>query len=485
MISFSLCLLLLIGGYFIYGRMVEHLFKPDDRETPAFKSKDNVDYMPLPTWKVFMIQFLNIAGMGPIFGAIMGAQFGTYSFLWIVFGCIFAGAVHDYLSGMISLRKNGATLSEIIGDELGKRVKIIFNIFIIVLLLLTTAIFVSSPASILVNMFSSISFVQWMCIIFSYYIIATLLPIDKIIGSIYPVFAIALFFMVIGLLLMIFLQHHNLPEMWNGFGEKYDSAPVFPVMFISIACGAISGFHATQSPLMARCIQHERRGRFVFYGAMITEGIVALVWAAAATQFFNENGTTFTNEAGVSVPYSAAQIANFIATTWLGRIGAILAILGIVIAPITSGDTALRSCRLTVSSIFKLPQKKMWHRILITIPLSLIAISIIIWSLKGADSFKIIWRYFAWSNQTISVFTLWAITLYLAKRGKNVFFSLIPALFMTMVSVVYICISNEGFKLPYSLGIAIGFVCVIISIIVFAFWLKKYKKEQWDMQEND
>ncbi len=475
MITFSLALLLLILGYFTYGRIVEKLFGPDPRrKTPAITQADGVDFIRLPNWKIFMIQFLNIAGLGPIFGAIMGAQFGTASYLWIVFGTIFAGAVHDYFSGMLSIRHGGESLPEIIGRYLGPTTKKAFSIFAIVLMVLVGAVFVSGPAELLAGMTpSSLDFIFWIIVIFAYYILATLLPIDKIIGRFYPLFAIALIFMAAGILVMLYVKHPALPEMWEGFGTKYESNPIFPMMFISIACGAISGFHATQSPLMARCMENEKHGRPIFYGAMVTEGIVALIWAAAATWFFGENGISYINEQGETVAYSGAKVATLILQDWLGTTGSILAILGIVAAPITSGDTALRSARLIIADAFHFEQKKIGSRLLICIPLFAVTIALLIYSLSDAQGFKIIWRYFAWCNQTMAVFTLWAITVHLSLHRKNFYFTLIPALVMTCVCSTYICIAPEGFSLPANWAYAIGGFCTLAGLIIFIRWNSK------------
>lgn len=474
MLTFTLALLLLIGGYFLYGRVVERIFSPDtSRVTPAISQADGVDYIRLPNWKIFMIQFLNIAGLGPIFGAIMGAQFGTASYLWIVFGTIFAGAVHDYFSGMLSIRHGGESLPEIIGRYLGGRTKTLFCIFAIILMVLVGAVFVSGPAELLAGMTpAALDFMFWVAVIFIYYVLATLLPIDKIIGRIYPLFAVALIFMAVGILVMLFVKSPQLPEIWEGFGTKYDPNPIFPMMFISIACGAISGFHATQSPLMARCMANEKHGRPIFYGAMVTEGIVALIWAAAATWFFGEHGITYVNEAGQTVAYSGAKVATLISNDWLGAFGGLLAILGIVAAPITSGDTALRSARLILADFLHIEQRKMRNRLLICIPLFAATIALLVYSLSDADGFKIIWRYFAWCNQTMAVFTLWAITVYLCRNKKNFYITLIPALLMTAVCSTYICIAPEGLSLSAIPSYVIGAVCTVGGLVWFLIWKK-------------
>ena len=474
MVTFSVALALLIVGYIVYGGFVNRIFAPDNnRTTPAVAMNDGVDYMPLPTWKIFMIQFLNIAGLGPIFGAIMGAQFGTASYLWIVIGTLFAGAVHDFFSGCLSIRNDGANLPELIGKYLGTSAKTAMNLLSIILMVLVGAVFVSGPAELLAGMTHNMVNVNfWIVVIFLYYILATLLPVDKIIGRIYPVFAIALLFMAFGVLVMLYVKSPNLPEMWQGFGTKYDKSPIFPMMFVSIACGAISGFHATQSPLMARCMKSERHCRPIFYGAMVTEGIVALIWAAAATWFFSEHGTV---DAATGIPYSGAKVATMISKEWLGTIGGIVAILGIVAAPITSGDTALRSARLIIADFLHMEQKSMRHRLMICLPLFIVTAATLVYSLADADGFKIIWRYFAWCNQTLSVFTLWAITVYLVRKKKPLIITLIPALFMTCVSVTYICIAPEGFSLPHPMSYAIGAVAVVVAFVWFLGWKRKVR----------
>ena len=471
MITFTLALLILIVGYIFYGAYVNRIFGPDDRKTPALTKTDGVDYIPLPTWKIFMIQFLNIAGLGPIFGAIMGAQFGTASYLWIVLGTIFAGAVHDFFSGALSIRNGGESLPEIVGRYLGSKTKTIMCIFTLILMVLVGAVFVSGPAELLAEMTPDwMSSIFWIVVIFLYYTLATILPVDKIIGKLYPVFAIALLFMAAGILVMLYVKSPELPEIWNGFGTKYEKAPIFPMMFISIACGAISGFHATQSPLMARCMTHEKHCRPIFYGAMIAEGIVALIWAAAATYFFQENGII---DQMTGKAFSGAAVATSISKEWLGAVGGVLAILGIVAAPITSGDTALRSARLIAADFLNIDQRPIFKRLLICIPLFLITFGVLVYSLTDAEGFKIIWRYFAWCNQTLSVFTLWAITVYLVQSNKNFYIALLPALLMTSVCSTYICIAPEGLSLPQGISYIIGGICTLIAAIWFIAWHKK------------
>ena len=465
MVTFVIALIALVLGYVFYGKFIERLFGADpNRDVPAKSMADGVDYIAMPTWKAYMIQFLNIAGLGPIFGAIMGAKFGTASYLWIVFGTIFAGSVHDYLSGMISMRHGGESLPQLIGRYLGSPIQKVFIIFSMVLLILVGAVFVSQPADILARLTpESMGVNLWIVIIFIYYLIATLFPIDKIIGKFYPIFGAALLFMAFGIMLALFVNRPELPEMWNGFGTKYDKNPIFPMMFISIACGAISGFHATQSPLMARCMTNETKGRMVFYGAMISEGIVALIWAAAATAYFGEHGTD----------QGAAAIVLDISKTWLGKVGGLLAVIGVVVAPISSGDTALRSARLIVADFFHIKQKSIASRLAISIPLFIITFFALFYSLRDKEGFNIIWRYFAWSNQTLAVFTLWAVTVYLTKHKKPAIFTLIPALFMTVVTVTYIFMAPEGFRLAPWIAYIIAGVVAVSFLAIYLFWKRR------------
>ena len=476
MYSFLLSLLALLLGYLVYGAFVEKVFAPDpDRKTPAITKADGVDYIAMPSWKVFMIQFLNIAGTGPIFGAIMGAKFGPSAYLWIVFGCIFAGAVHDYMSGMLSIRNGGAGLPELIGKYLGMTTKKVMLVFSILLLLLVGAVFVYSPALILGDIAgngSATAVMIWIGVIFAYYIVATLLPVDKIIGKIYPLFAFALLFMAAALLVCLFVKWPSIPEIWDGLGNRTSAAtPIFPCLFITIACGAISGFHATQSPMMARCMQNEKLGRPIFYGSMITEGLVALVWAAVASYFFFDGGAA---AVGSEVTAAAPTVVTKVAGSWLGVVGGILAVLGVVAAPITSGDTAFRSSRLIIADFLKYDQRPMKNRLAIAVPLFVIAAGLLWFNVANEDGFNIVWRYFGWANQTLSVFTLWAITAYLAGARKGAWYliTLLPACFMTSVCTTYICIAKIGFNLPPSWNFWIGGSVFLLSLVLF-FILKR------------
>ena len=476
MITFSLSLLALFIGYFLYGRFIERLFGPDSRVTPAVAKSDGVDYIVLPNWKVFMIQFLNIAGTGPIFGAIMGAKFGPVSYLWIVLGCIFAGATHDYLSGMLSMRNDGAGLPELIGKYLGKATKQVMLVFTVLLLIMVGTVFVYSPGDT----------IMWIAIIFGYYVIATMLPIDKIIGKVYPLFAFSLLFMAAALLVVLYIKNPVLPELWDHMynmgaethPEKWSDA-IFPALFITIACGAISGFHATQSPLMARCVKSEKMGRPIFYGAMITEGVVALIWATVASWFFygvEAPGYELIAGADKGFYTSAPAVVNLVCKDWLGITGAVLAMLGVVAAPITSGDTAFRSCRLIVAEWLKLDQRPIAKRLYICVPLFCISIGLLIWQIENPDGFNTIWQYFGWSNQTLSVFTLWTLTVYLVREKKNFWVTLIPALFMTTVCSTFFFVSKQALGMPLEIGYFLGGVCFLIAVIYFTYWYRKYQK---------
>ena len=453
MFSFLISLAALILGYVLYGRFVERTFGPDpSRPTPAVSKADGVDYVPMPSWKVYMIQFLNIAGTGPIFGAIMGAKFGPSCYLWIVFGCIFAGAVHDYMSGMLSVRGGGAGLPEIIRKYLGKSTATVMLVFSILLMVMVGAVFVYSPAIILGGMTGG-GMMIWVAVIFVYYLLATLVPIDKIIGRFYPRFAFALIFMAVALAVCLLIKWPAIPEIWDGLGNMGEASgllsgqSIFPCLFITVACGAISGFHATQSPMMARCIKNEKLGRPIFYGAMITEGVIALIWAAVSSYFFYAGGAA---EVGSDLSAQAPTVVTAVSRSWLGVLGGILAILGVVAAPITSGDTAFRSARLMIADTLHVEQNNYGKRLAIAVPLFAAGALVLWFNIADENGFNIIWRYFGWSNQTLACFTLWAITSYLTteKKGAWYLITLLPAAFMTAVCVTYICVEKIGLNLP-------------------------------------
>lgn len=455
MITFLVCLSLLVIAYFTYGSYLEKLADADDANlTPALRLEDGVDYMKLPRWRVFLIQLLNIAGTGPIFGAILGACFGPVAFLWITLGCIFFGAMHDYLSGMLILRNDGKSLPEIIGMYLGNNTRMVVRVFSIALMVLVGAVFILSPAQLLSSMVSGVSMQVWVYIILIYYIIATLLPVDKVIGKIYPVFGVALVAMALGLLIVLLSGRYNIPELTtlHNFQLDPEALPIIPTLFITIACGAISGFHATQSPLMARCVTSEKKCKSVFYGSMISEGIIALIWAAIAMAFFH--GPTELGEQLAEHGNNAAWAVDVISNTTLGRIGAFLALLGVVVAPITSGDTAFRGARLIVADIFNYDQRPIIKRLVICIPLFVIGFAITL------VEFGIVWRYFAWANQTLAVFTLWTLYVWLVQKGKNYWVALVPALIMTFIVSYFVFIS------PQFLGLTDKLITVCLGLIV-------------------
>ncbi len=472
MITFIISLALLIGGYLVYGKLMTKIAGQDpQRPTPVQTMADGVDYVAMPTWKIFLIQFLNIAGLGPIFGAIMGIMYGPSAFLWIVFGTIFGGAVHDYMSGMMSLRSGGNSLPEIVGAELGNKIKTVMRVFALLLMILVGAVFVYNPADLLAMLTpDSLDKMFWIVVIFAYYMAATLLPVDKLIGKLYPIFGFALLFMAVGIMVMLFVHHDSMPELWQQFYNHKpnpEENPVFPMMFVSIACGAISGFHATQSPMMARCLKNECHARPVFYGAMVTEGIVALIWAAAAVTF--TGGYTQLQEALGSG--SPAILVNNLSESWLGTVGGILAILGVIAAPITSGDTALRSARLIAADFTGIKQKKIINRLMVSVPI--FALCFLIMLLP----YDALWRYFAWCNQALSVFTLWAATIWLASRKRFYAVTLLPALFMTVVTVSYILFAPEGLglltdalfglKIDYWVSIGCGAGVAMVFLALF------------------
>jgi len=469
MITFILSIVALVLGYLIYGKFVEKKFGvEDDKPTPAIAKEDGVDFVPLSWGKIFLIQFLNIAGLGPIFGAIAGALWGPVAFLWIVFGCIFAGGVHDYFSGMLSVRHGGASIPEVVGQYLGKGFKNFMRVFSIVLLVLVGVVFIKGPAAILTGL-TGINISILIAGIFLYYILATMIPIDKLIGKIYPIFGISLLIMAFGIAGALIFGDYTIPELvpaniinMHASPSKY---PIFPMLFITIACGAISGFHATQSPLMARCMTNERQGRKIFYGTMIAEGIVALIWAAAAMAFFGgvrELGDTMSVSG-----HNAAWVVNEICGSLLGKIGGVLAIIGVVAAPITSGDTAFRSARLTIADTLSISQTKLKKRLLITLPLFAVGF------LLTQVNFAIIWRYFGWANQTLATIVLWTAAMYMVTKGRSHWFATLPATFMTAVVSTYILIAPEGFHISQAIAYPIGLLTAVVTLTVFLFVSKK------------
>ena len=481
MISFFLCLILLVGGYFVYGKIVDNTFAPDDRETPAVKINDGVDYVVMPQWKLFLVQLLNIAGLGPIFGAMQGALWGPVVFLWITFGTIFAGGVHDYFSGMLSERNEGASISEITGIYLGNLMKNVMRVFSVVLLVMVGTVFAVGPAGLIVTLFSNgnmkgiITNVQlWTFIILGYYLLATFISIDKIIGKIYPVFGICLIIMAVGVGIGIFTKaEYTIPEIWNNFHNMHPGGvPIWSVMFITVACGAISGFHATQSPLMARCMKSEKQGHFVFYGAMVCEGVIALIWAAAGCSLYEVTGGLNTGLSAILANGQSAAIYDVCQKT-MGGVGIALAMIGVIVCPITSGDTAFRSARLVLADWFQLEQKSFRKRLILCVPL--LGIGAIVSQLD----YSIIWRYFSWTNQTLAMIVLWAASMYLFFEKKNYWMTVVPATFMSAVSMTYLFYAEECFGLGTEIAYPAG---IIISVLILGLFLFNIKKR--DLKPN-
>jgi carbon starvation protein CstA len=437
MITFILCLALLVVAYFTYGKYLDKVCRIDAKASvPSETLYDGVDYVPMPRWRTFLIQLLNIAGTGPIFGAILGACYGPVAFLWITFGGIFMGAMHDFLSGVILVRNDGLSITEIVARYLGKGMGAFMRVFSVILLLLVGVVFIVSPADILASKFELVSKGWWLGIIIAYYFIATLLPVDKLIGKVYPLFGAALVAMAVGLLGVLLFGDYTIPDMTlENLHINKANLPLIPTLFVTIACGAISGFHSTQSPLMARCVKNERECRFVFYGAMISESIIALIWAAIAMAFFYDGGGV--SAVLVAHGNSAAWAVNTISNTTLGVVGGVLAILGVVAAPITSGDTAFRSARLVIADVFHIEQRTKWKRLAIALPLFTIGVI-----LTFVD-FDIVWRYFAWTNQALASVVLWCIVVYLYREKANYWVALVPAIFMTYICSSFVFVSNQ------------------------------------------
>ena len=486
MISFLLCLAILIAGYFFYGKVVENTFGPDDRETPAVRINDGVDYVVLPQWKLFMIQLLNIAGLGPIFGALSGALWGPIVFLWITFGTIFAGGVHDYFSGMLSERNDGVSISEISGIYLGKTMKNVMRVFSVVLLVMVGTVFAVGPAGLLQLLCSNApgilsSKMFWLILILVYYFIATFLSIDKLIGKIYPVFGICLIVMAVGVGLGIFTKGYEIPEIWSHFYNMHpQGTPIWSFMFITVACGAISGFHATQSPLMARCMKSEKQGHFVFYGAMVSEGIIALVWAAAGCAIYTGADLLAMGGGGSTTVYD-------VCSKTMGGVGIALAMLGVIACPITSGDTAFRSARLVLADWFHIEQKSIKGRLMLCIPVLGVGAILGVGNALGKIDYTIIWRYFSWTNQTLAMIVLWCASMFLFYEKKNYWITAVPATFMTAVSITYFMLGNEclgqflnpagGFNTALAYPVGILFAALFLGIFLYSIKKRDVKPQ--------
>ena len=504
MVSFFLCLAILICGYLFYGKFVDQTFNPDDRETPAVAINDGIDYVVLPQWKLFMIQLLNIAGLGPIFGALSGAIWGPVVFLWITFGTVFAGAVHDYFAGMLSERNNGASISEVTGIYLGSTMKTVMRVFSVILLIMVGTVFAVGPAGLLVKLIGEtgasgllVNKVFWLGVILLYYFLATFISVDKVIGKIYPLFGICLIVMAIGVCFGT-VAHGGIPEIFSNFKSLHPKGtPIWAFMFITVACGAISGFHATQSPLMARCLKSERQGHFVFYGAMVAEGIIALIWAAAGVTLL---GVDKLQEMGGGNANSVYTIG----TMTMGKIGIILAMLGVIACPITSGDTAFRSARLTLADWFKLDMGNWKTRLALCIPVLGIGAILgfgntlkhevmveqivegkpeMVAQMVSYIDYQIIWRYFSWSNQTLAMIVLWAGAMFLAQNKRNYWICAAPATFMSAVSMTYFMMAGECmglipfFKNNKAVGYPVGIIFAVLCLFIFLRSAKKVSEK--------
>lgn len=478
MLSFFVCLFILIGGYFVYGKVVSNVFGPDDRETPAVTMEDGVDYVVMPGWKIFLIQLLNIAGLGPIWGAVGGAKWGPAVFLWITFGTILAGGVHDFASGFMSMRNKGLSVAELCGIYMGNVMKTIMRIFSVILLFMVGVVFAVGPAGLISylcganganGLLTNKTF--WLVIIFTYFFVATFLSIDKIIGKLYPVFGICLIVMAIGVGIGIFVKGYSIPEILPMKNMHPDGVPMWPGMFISVACGAISGFHSTQSPIMARCCKSEKLCHKIFYGAMVSEGVIALVWAAAACALFPITDGKMTGLVEAMGAGQAACVYNICATT-MGGIGIILAMLGVIACPISSGDTAFRSARLSLADWFGLEQKSIKNRLLITIPL--LGIGVVVSQLD----YGTIWNYFAFTNQLLAMIVLWTASMFLLKNGKKPFITMIPATFMSAVTMTYLFCGKECFHLSTKIAYPIGIGLAILFLILFLYKAGKVKADE-------
>lgn len=477
MITFVVSILLLVAGYFLYGRFIERFFGADSsRPTPVMTMADGVDYKEISPWRSFVIQFLNIAGLGPIFGAILGAAYGPVAYIWIVVGCIFMGAVHDYFSGMLSLRNNGMSLPDIVGKYLGKVVKRVLMFFVSVLLLAVGVSFVTGPADLMAALTSWPKEV-WLYIIFAYYLLATLMPIDKIIGNIYPFMGAALLFMALGVGVMLLVNGlagditlvELSPHTLRNYHFDTQTNIIVPMLFVVISCGAISGFHSTQSPLIARCLSNEKYGRPVFYGAMICEGIVAMIWATAAMAYFG--GPEGLNKAasegmlinGQMTIVTPAIAVDMICKSWLGKLGAIIAVIGVVVCPITSGDTAFRSLRLTLADGIRYNQKPLLNRVVVSLPIFVVA-----FVLCKVD-FSVIWKYVGIGNQVLAAISLWAGASYLVSKRKSHLILSLPASFLTFVCVSYFIVAPNkagGFALAPQLAYGAG---IFVALALFVW----------------
>lgn len=465
--------MLLVGGTF-YGRYCEKVFHPDDRQTPAFRLKDGVDYVPMKGRKNALIELLNIAGTGPILGPIQGILFGPIAFIFIPIGCVLGGALHDYMSGMISLRSDGEQMPSLIKRHLGTKVHKVYNIFVIILMILVGAVFIYTPGDLIVaNVLKQEAIASnptvWVvyAIIFAYYICATLFPIDKIIGRVYPIFGAILLISAVGIFFGLFAKGYQLDNLSASTFSfvRADGVHLFPVFFVTVACGIVSGFHSTQATLIARSVKSEKEGRYIFYDMMILEGFIAMIWAAAAMGMYNKG-----IDAGL---IGKPGVIGLVANDMLGSVGGLIAIIGIIVLPITSGDTALRSARLMIADHLHISQTKMKNRLSLAIGIFIAVLVILIFAKLSPNGFNVLWQYFAWANQTIAVFAFGMIAVYLKRNGKNPWISIIPGMFYMYIIITYIMNAKIGFNLPYSLSNIIGFAAAIL----YAYFISKLGKK--------
>ncbi|WP_040660277.1 carbon starvation CstA family protein [Oscillibacter ruminantium] len=478
MATFLIGLLILVGGAAVYGRFCEKIFGPDGRETPAYSKQDGVDYVPMQEWKNSLINLLNIAGTGPIIGPIQGILFGPIAFLTIPIGNIIGGAMHDYFSGMICLRDGGTQMPEMIRKYSNKGVYGVYQVFVSVLLLLVGAVFIYTPGDIAAKQVfgfdgAATSVSTWVIygVIFAYYLIATVFPIDKIIGKIYPVFGAILLFSAVGVFIGLFVQGYpllNVWDNWNGgliaYGDYFGENHFIPIFFITVACGILSGFHSTQTAIISRTVKSEKQGRMTFYNMMVLEGFIAMVWAAGAMGVYNLG----LQAADASL---ATDTIGVVCKHILGNVGGIVALLGVIVLPITSGDTALRALRLTIAESFHLDQSSNAKRLtLSSIIFALVAV-ILVFAKSNPTGFSTLWRYFAWSNQTLSLFAFLAISVWMFENGKGkfVWVPLIPGAFYAFVTVTYIMNAKIGFHVPWTGAYIIG-VCAAVVYVGVILW---------------
>jgi carbon starvation protein CstA len=484
MFSFLGCLAILLIGYFVYGKFVSDTFGPDDRATPAITKEDGVDYVLMPGWRIFLIQLLNIAGLGPIWGALAGALWGPSVFLWITLGTIFAGGVHDFAAGFISMREDGLSISELAGHYMGRGMKMLMRVFTLVLLFMIGVVFAVGPAQLLAYLCGTNGRVSiwtnknlWLAIVLLYYFAATFFSVDKIIGKVYPLFGACLVMMAVGVGLGIFTHGYTIPEILPLTNRNVSGTAMWPTMFVSVACGAVSGFHSTQSPIMARCCRSEKMSHKIFYGAMVCEGVIALIWAAAGCALFPIVGGKMTGLQGAMAAGQAACIYNICVRT-MGASGVVLAMLGVIVCPISSGDTAFRSARLTLADWFGIDQTDWKKRLALSAPL------LVLGAVVSQLDYSTIWNYFAFSNQVLATVVLWTASMYLVNTGKQPWIAVVPATFMSAVTATYFLSGQECLGLPATIANPVGVLAAAVFLGVFLVHANKARKTLGDAGEE-